>query len=454
MFAGRKKELSYLEESYSQDGSRIIVMYGYRGVGKTTLLKRFAEKKDLTYFLARPCSDEEERLIWNRECGGDAVDPEMQEVPSYTDILGRLISAGGGKKILAIDEFQNIIRYSPDFMEQLVNFINASDTQIFCVLLSSSISFVENDLVSRIGKYAMSLNGFFKIPELCFLDCVNYFSKYSTKQCMEVYGILGGIPAYWKYFSDEKDLKSNIISTFLADGAPLKEEGMRVVSDELRETNVYCTILNCLAADVCKLNDLHKHTGYTRAKISVYLKTLMEMGLATKVFPFDGASSINARKGIYRIPVRLLIFYFRFLYSNASALEMMNAEDFYENIVSPGLSEIFKGNFRRVCSEYLDILSSRHALPIEVTSSGEWPGKDGDIDIIMQNDEGDSLIGFCRWDKDEMQVSDMDGYYRLIKSASLHPDHIFVFSAGTFSDDLKKSSDLEGNIRLIATEDL
>ena len=151
MFAGRKKELSYLEESYSQDGSRIIVMYGYRGVGKTTLLKRFAEKKDLTYFLARPCSDEEERLIWNRECGGDSVDPEMQEVPSYTDILGRLISAGGGKKILAIDEFQNIIRYSPDFMEQLVNFINASDTQIFCVLLSSSISFVENDLVPRIG---------------------------------------------------------------------------------------------------------------------------------------------------------------------------------------------------------------------------------------------------------------------------------------------------------------
>ena len=53
-----------------------------------------------------------------------------------------------------------------------------------------------------------------------------------------------------------------------------------------------------------------------------------------------------------------------------------------------------------------------------------------------------------------MQVSDMDEYYRLIKSASLHPDHIFVFSAGTFSDDLKKSSDLEGNIRLIATEDL
>ena len=46
MFFGRKKELGLLEDSHRSETGEIVVVYGRRRVGKSTLIKKFAEKKD------------------------------------------------------------------------------------------------------------------------------------------------------------------------------------------------------------------------------------------------------------------------------------------------------------------------------------------------------------------------------------------------------------------------
>ena len=51
----------------------------------------------------------------------------------------------------------------------------------------------------------------------------------------------------------------------------------------IAETAVYDTILATLAdGRHGKLNDMYAHTGFSRAKISVYLKNLMELELVEK----------------------------------------------------------------------------------------------------------------------------------------------------------------------------
>ena len=40
MFSGRNYELQYLNNYYERDGSQIMVLYGEKNVGKTTLLSR------------------------------------------------------------------------------------------------------------------------------------------------------------------------------------------------------------------------------------------------------------------------------------------------------------------------------------------------------------------------------------------------------------------------------
>lgn len=45
MFVGREEELRTLEKLYAKGSFQLIVMYGRRRVGKTTLINKFIEDK-------------------------------------------------------------------------------------------------------------------------------------------------------------------------------------------------------------------------------------------------------------------------------------------------------------------------------------------------------------------------------------------------------------------------
>ena len=52
MFWDRKQELQTLEREYERVGGSLVVIYGRRRVGKTTLIKEFIRDKPAMYFLA------------------------------------------------------------------------------------------------------------------------------------------------------------------------------------------------------------------------------------------------------------------------------------------------------------------------------------------------------------------------------------------------------------------
>ena len=51
-FVNRERELDALEEQYTADGASLVVLYGRRRVGKTTLISEFIKDKKAMYFLA------------------------------------------------------------------------------------------------------------------------------------------------------------------------------------------------------------------------------------------------------------------------------------------------------------------------------------------------------------------------------------------------------------------
>ena len=459
MFVGRKKELKYLSDCFRKEGSQILVLYGHKGVGKTSLCFQFAEKyagrEKTEYYAARPCSEKEQLLLWNREIDPAYAGADMSGQEGFRNIFERIAGKNtGDKMLLIIDEFQNAVKYAQGFMEAAVQFVRTSAKPVTMVLVSSAISFVETDLVPRIGSLALGISGFLKVPEMGFMDCVNYFKDCNTRECMEIYSVLGGIPAYWECFDPSANVEENIRNAILKKNAPLREEGEAVVARDLRELNVYSTILHCLANGKNKLNDLHIHTGFSRAKISVYLKNLMERELVEKVFPFENASAINAKKGIYRITLRYLAFYFRFVFGNLSRLEQMTADDYYSQYIEGGLKAYHQSNFRKVCKEYLELLNERNMLPIHAENSGEWIGKNGSIDLVMQDAEEENLLAFCDWQTDELGPEDLEQRLQIAQDAKLAPDHLYLFSAGHFSEDLRKKAADLGFVELVDIDTL
>ncbi|MFA6809159.1 MAG: ATP-binding protein, partial [Eubacteriales bacterium] len=314
MLLGRSTELNYLNNYYQKDGSQLLVLYGQKNIGKTTLLSEFVKDKPYTYYQARACSEREQKFQWARELELNGT--KLQSFPSYQQIFSSMVKKPTYKKVIIIDEFQYIVKSSGDFFNEIVAFSRNDwgSQQTLVVLCSSSIGWIENSMVTRIGTAAYEINGFLKVKELNFLDLVRRYPKFDTEQCINAYAILGGVPGLWKYFNTSFSIKENIEKYVLKKGCYLYEEGSRYVSEELRETSVYYAILATLASGKHKLNDLYQHTGFSRAKISVYLKNLMELEIVEKVFSFDTAGKDNTQKGIYRICNHYVAFWFKYLY--------------------------------------------------------------------------------------------------------------------------------------------
>ncbi len=442
MISGRANETKYLENCYNREGSQMLVVYGREGVGKTSLLMDFVTGKEYDYYLARSVSEKEQLSL---------IAGEMECESSYDAVISKILSVHCRKKIVIIDEFHHAVKNSQSFMDEMVQLLHRSwDNQpVLLILCSSAFSWVENDMVSQIGQAAYEITGFLKIKELSFLDLVRYFSAYSTRDCMSIYGVLGGVPRLWKAFDKSLSVEENIIRAIIQKDGPLHGQALFEISERLREPAVYHTIISRMAAGEDKLNDIHASTGFSRAKISVYLKNLMELEITEKVYSVDVKGRDNARKGIYRIKNHLIAFWFTFVFPHLSALEFMDGKEFYDAYVADSLRHFEAPFFKDVCREFMSLMNRSGALPIPVGDIGCWSGKTGDIDILASANDGRIIAGVCCWDKDTVTFEDFEWLEFCLKQAKVSADYIYMFTGGGFDDRLLDMADNDKSLKLI-----
>ena len=450
----RSSELGYLNTNYSREGSQIIVLYGRKNIGKHDLISAFVSDKSSCYFSAVPASDRELRYQWGMNLASAGI--KTLQFPEYKDIFNAVAEKGTGKLVIVIDEFVNLIKSSDDFVGQLVDFVHSQwcKRDVFVILVSSSVGWVENSLVSHIGEAAYEISGFLKICPLPFDEMSEYFHDFDREECVEAYSILGGYPGLWEAFDDKISIKENICRSILKHSGVLYDEGANLVSAELRETAVYNTILASIAAGNHKLNDLYEHTGFSRAKISVYIKNLMELGLVEKVFSYDTAGKANTQKGIYGISDHFLNFYFTFIYPNMSRLNTLSVSEFYSLCIAPGFRHYVSPYFRQVCSQYMADQNEREILPFKYEKSGMWVGKDGTIDLVAQDGDGKTLICLCNWDRPMMTFDEFENLMGNAKKARIDAEYIYLFSANRFDEKLNLEAKVKKKLKLIRASEM
>lgn len=432
MFSGRQSELQFLETHFQGEDSRILVLYGRKGVGKTALLREFVKGKNCAYYAARSASGREQRCQWARELA--AQGNFMEAFPSYADLFETCLSPFSGEKsILILDEFHHFIKAEPDFMTELVNFKErrGKTSPVLVILCSSASGWVENSMIAKLGRMASSIHALLKIRELKFREIRRIFPGFSDRDAVEIYAALGGNPGLWKSFSQEMSARENLIRFLIAPGSRLYEEASLYLAEELRETAVYNTLLAAMASGLSKLNDLFVHTGFSRAKISVYLKNLMELDLVEKVYSFESGGYENTQKGIYRICNSYMRFYYRFLYPYQSALQTMEPEAFFKRCVEPGFGEFLEAAYRRIC---------RESLSMDCSVTGEWMGKSGVIDIVARKNSGELTAALCRYDT-PVTKGDLQSLAMCLGQAKLSPDEILFFAEKGFSDELRETAE-------------
>lgn len=450
MTFNRKNQLSILEKLYNSTENNAVVFYSANDSDLDEIIKEFLIDKDFFYYNSVQVSKDEQLRLFVNSINSQLSKLSISEY-SYADALKVMQEVKCEKRVVVINEFQHIIRFSTDLIDEILKCINNKwgNQPVLFILTSTNQYFIENQIVEKLGSYAYELSGLIKLSELTFKDIVSYFGNYSTEDRILAYGITAGKSERIKAFNPDISLKDNIIQNILDKNSYLYQRGTSILPPELREHSVYNTILLSLANGYTKLNDIHKRTGYSRAKISVYLNNLIEHNLIEKIDSFDSLGKDNAVKGVYAIKDGFLSFFYRFVFPNMSMLDVLSPDKFYKNYIAENLADYGCYYFRKVCYEYLMILDKLEKLPIKIKESGIWLGKIGNIDIVCTDTNENTLIGYCEFTKDKMTFEDFEWLQFCVSKAKLSDDVYYLFSKNGFDERIHEYAGQKNNVVLI-----
>ena len=451
----KQSALNRLGDLYAESGNQLVVLYGPMDCEKETLIRAFLDGKKHFYYRARKASAQEQIKMMGEEVARK-FDVRIQR-ESYDEYFNRVKSGDPTKLVVVIDEFEHIAKRDPEFIESILKLKNRRlyPGPVMIILASSSIVWAEQDMENVLGEEAIKkLDARIKIPNLNFLEVVRAFPELSVSEAIKIYGVLGGVPGYLKYWKKRKTFKQNICDLILSEDGYFFKKAEEIVSSELRELSVYNTILMAIAKGENKLNDLFHYTGYSRPKISVYMKNLSQFDIIEKVVSFETGGWDNAKKGVYRIKNTYVNFYYRFVYPHLSDLYMMSPEEFYDTYIENELDEYLNRYFINVCMEYLSLLNQIRRLPLVVSKMGTWVGKSGNIDIIAQSADRQNIVGICNWEKEEFTLDMCRDLFFSMTKAKITSNHVYLFSAKSFSPDVVELAKKDKRFELIDMNEL
>ncbi len=450
----KTSERKRLEELYAQSGNQLVLLYGAMNCQKEELLKELMKDKKFFYYRARKASAMEQLAMMGEEIASK-FNVRLQK-NTYEEYFNRIKSGDPSKLVVIIDEFEQIVKKDETFMESIQKLKDKRlyPGPVLIILATSSIVWTEQDMDETIGAIGKKFDARIKMSNLNFLEVVRAFPSFSVSDSIKVYGVLGGVPGYLERWDEKKNFKQNICELILSKDGYLFHTAEQLISSELRELSVYNTILMAIAKGQNKLNDLFNYTGYSRAKISVYMKNLSHFDIIEKVVSFETGGWDNAKKGVYRIKDTYVNFYYKFVYPHLSDLYLMSPEEFYDTYIENELDEYLNRYFINVCMEYLSLLNMMGRLPLRINKMGTWVGKNGNIDIIAQSANRENVVGLCNWEKESLSVGMCRELFASMKQAKITSEHIYLFSAKAFDSELVELAKADRRFELIDMNEL
>lgn len=443
-----------LQKYYDDSANHLVLLSGSDRSEKESFLMRFCQDKKSFYYRGRHASGAKQLELFSSQVA-KTYDVKLQK-NTYDECLNRIKSGDASKLVVVIDELPLITHSEPSFFESIIKLKKRQlyPGPVLIIATASSLSYAEGDAHELYGDGFSYFDSVLTLPDYNFLEVVRVLPGSSMTDALSVYAITGGVPAYMSHWNRSRSVRENVISLILSPHGALFNEAERYIGSELRELSVYETILYAMACGNEKLNDIYQYTGYPRAKISVYLKNLASFEVIEKVVSFTSGGWENTKKGIYRIREPFIDFWFKFVYAHQSELWQMKPEEFYDRFIEPDIRGYLDRIFERVCSEYIELLSSVGKTPIRVSSIGTWIGKDGTIDIVGADEERNTVVGSCHWGDTPMGEESYENLLASMKLARLSAEAVYLFSGNGFTDGLKKLVESGRNVNLIDLEEL
>ncbi len=446
----RQADKQFLQKVYEESGNAAVLMIASANSERESLLESFLKDKKFFYYDCDYASANLQLALLQKQVSLQC-DQRLSH-NTYDECFSRIRSGDASKLVVVLDHVERVGKKNTLFFEAVAKLRKKQlyPGPVLILLLTSTLTWNHKDLKEQLGEKLFGcIDHRLQVADISFLDLVRCLKDYSVKDSVQTYGVIGGIPEYVSCWNAGLTFKENVCWQILSPTGRLFHAAELAIARELREPEVYNTILYAMASGREKLNDIYEATGYSRPKISVYLKNLAAFDVVEKVISFDAGGWDNAKKGVYRIKNNFLAFYYHFIYSNRSALFQMSSEAFYDTYIQPGLADYMQRAFVDVCREYLSLLNKMGKLPLSITKMGTWVGKEGTVDLVGENDIREYVAAICNWHMDAISMQDYENLQKNLKLACIKTKVVYLFSATSFTEDLKALAEEDPSIVLV-----
>ncbi len=370
-FIDRKSELEALRNAFESDKAELIMIYGRRRVGKTSLVLKSVEGFEHLYFLADERSEGENLSEFRKKVSEFLGDDVIARSDLDWVELFRII-AERGKGVVVIDELPYLVEGNPAFPSVLQKAwdLHLQGSRIKLILVGSSIGMMERLLGHKsplYGRRTMQI----EVKPLKYWHVPEFLPNCSAEDWLRVYGVADGIPLYLNQF-DAGPFWENVERLFLRKESPLYTEAEFLLRQEFREPARYFSILKAIAFGKTSFGEIVNFTGFDRGTVSRYLDNLARIRVVRKVYPaFEPEARRNRR---YELADNYFRFWFRFVYPNRERIE--------RELYSEVLDEV-----RRNFDHYMGAVFERAAgdflwRKFAFEKGGRWWKKGQEIDFV------------------------------------------------------------------------
>ena len=403
---GRGRELQLLEELWAGEQAQLLVLYGRRRVGKTTLLTHWlkASEKRAFYWVAEPTSSKAQLRSFSQAlynfANPQAPAPEGFSYSSWEQAWQQAAALARHERLaILLDEFTYLLEVEPGIAATLQNLWDhvLKETRLMLVLSGSHLGMMKREFLSyQAPLYGRGTAQIYLQP-LPFGAMQAYFPAFTPEERVHLYAIMGGIPAYWERIDQRKTLQQNIKALYLTPNNLMQAEPRLLLADFISEPHNYISIREAIARGARTPKEIETYTGLSNVHIPKYLGVLNAAGFVErKLSVFDAP---DTRAGRHHVIDPYLRFYYRFISTRQEQLALGIQEQAYREVEGNMVDFVGSNTWEELCREWvLRAGTQAGVLPFLPDRVGSAWNHGVQIDVAAVNRrERFILLGECKW---------------------------------------------------------
>ena len=447
MFIGRERELKTLEEIYGKNGFGMIVIYGRRRIGKSTLIREFLKGKKSIFYTATKVGAERNLELFSKQVM-DTLEPNYPDIvfPSVEgilDVITNKLEAEKEKLVLVIDELPYWAEKNEALLSVLQKYMDTKwlDKNFMVILCGSALSFMEKKVLSEKSPVFGRRDAQIKLEAFNYRESALFVPDYSAEDKAICYGVTGGVAKYLALFDASKSLDDNIKKLFFNPDGYLFDETKNLLTQEFSDVTIANNIIEQIAAGENSLNIIASKVHEKDATVLYSLEKLIGVGLVEKKNCITEEK--NRKKTQYVLKDHMFKFWYQFIPKAISVIEIGQGELYYEKIVKPKIHEFMGSVFEQMCRLYTLEQGIQGTLGSFITETGTWWGveqinKEGkryqqsaDIDVVgISSIDHTAVLGECKFRNEKI---DKEIYETLIRRKDLISGNYIVTKYLLFS---------------------